>query len=679
MSMRKWSFVLSAATIGLIYSASQAAAQNLINFTGSGLIAQSGSSLAMADVNADGKTDILVYNVISHEIAVYLNTAERGATAIGFSGPHVIGVETSPTFITTVDVNGDGKPDIVVANIEESNVSVLINSTVPSSDTPSFAPRQLFAMSTQGEGTLCVTPADVNGDGKPDLVVNNGNGIALLINRTAAGATTASFDEPQYLGAASYTCVAVADLNGDGKADLVFVPTNNAIGVLLNSTATNALTASFFEEKDFAVAQDIPSSIAIADLNGDGNPDIVVAGGTDAVSLLANVTGHGSAEAAFAASQSVNVGLSVWVSTADFDGDGKPDLVTTEGNDVSLLLNTTMSVGASSSFAAPQAYPLPSFAHGAVFVTAGDVNGDGGPDVVLADSGVLSVSILLQTMVNLNQQGLTGSWFNPATGGQGIELVVYPDLVGAGQGLLFGGWFTYDVDAAGGRRWYGLTGNVRSDNSLADLQIFDVEGGNFAAPPAVGPTGALGTATIRFDSCTSGVLIYAFSDGSHRSGKIPLTRLTPNANCSLSGYDYFTPTASLLSGNWFNPETSGQGFMLDFSPAIGTMFGAWYTFAKNGSQIGGAVSQNWYTLQTSHLLPDRRLLSNVPIIETSGGAFDKGSPAPASVVVGTADITLLDCSTMTLRYSFAAGENAGLSDTIALLRLGPEPPHCVLP
>jgi hypothetical protein len=260
-----------------------------------------------------------------------------------------------------------------------------------------------------------------------------------------------------------------------------------------------------------------------------------------------------------------------------------------------------------------------------------------------------------------------------------VELVVYPDLLDAGHGSLFGGWFTYDVTAAGGRRWYGLTGDVHNDNTLSDLQIFAVEGGNFAAPPSVGAAGVLGTALLRFDSCTSGTLIYAFTDGSARSGTIPLARLTPNASCSLSGYDYSTPTASLLSGNWYDPSTSGQGFMLDFSPSINTLFGAWYTFARNGEQIGGLVSQNWFTLQTDQLLPGTRSLSNVPIIETSGGAFDAPTPLPTSVVVGKADIALQSCAKMTLQYHFSAGTNQGLSGGITLQRLGPAPVDCMLP
>ena len=71
--------------------------------------------------------------------------------------------------VAVVDVNGDGKPDLVVANNGSNTVSVLLNTTAPGSTTPSFATQQTFAVGSASS----VTAADVNGDGKPDLIVAN--------------------------------------------------------------------------------------------------------------------------------------------------------------------------------------------------------------------------------------------------------------------------------------------------------------------------------------------------------------------------------------------------------------------------------------------------------------------------------------------------------------------------
>ncbi len=88
---------------------------------------------------------------------------------------------------------------------------------------------------------------------------------------------------------------------------------------------------------------------------------------------------------------------------------------------------------------------------------------DSAGDIYIADSQNNRIrkvaSVSASTNLNLDQHGITGSWYNPATSGQGLEIEVYPDGVAQGTGLLFAGWFTYDVTAAGGRRWYVLSGN----------------------------------------------------------------------------------------------------------------------------------------------------------------------------------------------------------------------------
>src|SRR5262249_32794610 len=86
------------------------------------------------------------------------------------------------------------------------------------------------------------------------------------------------------------------------------------------------------------------------------------------------------------------------------------------------------------------------------------------------------------TAFHLNRQGLTGSWFQLATAGQGVELEIYPDLVGPGTGFLQGAWFTYDYRSAGGpgsQRWYTFSGNVQSGQTSANLTLYQNIGGNF--------------------------------------------------------------------------------------------------------------------------------------------------------------------------------------------------------
>ena len=104
----------------------------------------------------------------------------------------------------------------------------------------------------------------------------------------------------------------------------------------------------------------------------------------------------------------------------------------------------------------------------------------------------------------LNQHGLTGSWYAPATSGQGIEVEVFPNLASPGTGVAQVSWFTYDASAAGGadrQRWYTMGGNVATNAANATLSIYQNVGGNFNAPPMTNAQQA-GTATLSFARAT---------------------------------------------------------------------------------------------------------------------------------------------------------------------------------
>ena len=280
--------------------------------------------------------------------------------------------------------------------------------------------------------------------------------------------------------------------------------------------------------------------------------------------------------------------------------------------------------------------------------------------------------------IDLNQHGLTGSWYEPATSGQGVELEVYPDLTAPGTGLAFLSWFTYDsvVGGAERQRWYVADGPVVTGQPAATLTIYRNTGGNFNAPP-VTESVAVGTATLSFDSCTSGTLSYRFTDGTERTGSIPLTRLTQSMTCSITGA---RPTNAdfAFSGNWYDPATSGQGVTVEVNPGSQYLFLAWYTYAPNGAGAGVA-GQRWYTAeQTTPLLPGTRTIP-LRFFETTGGAFDRPtSPAPRTVVVGSGTLAFHSCASARLSYSFTAGSSSGASGAIALTRVGPVPAGCAM-
>ncbi|MGH8042928.1 MAG: hypothetical protein ACREPN_12910 [Rudaea sp.] len=274
-------------------------------------------------------------------------------------------------------------------------------------------------------------------------------------------------------------------------------------------------------------------------------------------------------------------------------------------------------------------------------------------------------NVVASTPFDANQFALTGSWYNPPTSGQGLEIQVYPDLHGAGAGRVFVGWFTYD--ASGNPQWVTLEGELASSHgSSYELTIYQNTGGNFNASPATQSV-VDGTATLTFYDCGHAALTYHFNDG--RTGTIAYVRLTASSACS-SAVPAVAPAQLpanqndvLHSGAWFNPATSGQGLAIDIVPAQTTFFAAWYTYAPQTEGITGLLGQRWFILWDPAYTPGDLHLDHVAILATSGGIFNVPSDVPETQV-GTADITFTSCNTMTLKYNFTQGEFNGLSGTI---------------
>ncbi|GAA0721147.1 hypothetical protein GCM10009105_31210 [Dokdonella soli] len=354
-------------------------------------------AVTTADVNGDGKPDVIVANGLGGTVSVLLDTTATGATTPSFAAQQTILTGGSADSVIAADVNGDGKSDLIVANFG-GTVSVLINTTPPGATTPSFATHQAFAAVS---GLFSVTAADVNGDGKPDLIATNfnGNTVSVLINTTAPGAATPSFAAQQTSATTGSTpwSVTAADLNGDGKADLIVGSlSDNTVSVWLNTSAPGAATPSFAAQQTFATGLG-PASVTVADVNGDGKPDLIVASNNDStVSVLLNTTASGAATPSFAAQRTFATGLAPRaVTTADVNGDGKPDLIVANYNGgVSVLLNTTAPGAATPSFAAQQTFAT---GLGPASVTVADVNGDGKPDLIVANANDNTVSVLRNT------------------------------------------------------------------------------------------------------------------------------------------------------------------------------------------------------------------------------------------------------------------------------------------
>lgn len=291
-------------------------------------------------------------------------------------------------------------------------------------------------------------------------------------------------------------------------------------------------------------------------------------------------------------------------------------------------------------------------------------------------SAPLNQSVVPVAAFNPDQFGLTGTWYNPATSGQGILLQVLPDHNAAGSGLLFAGFYTFTSDGDGARVWYTLQGDVTNTGAAAQLGLYTATAaGNFAAGPTVGAR-QVGNASLRFGDCAHMTLSYTLSDGSGLSGTIPLTRLTTNTSCSPAGDLGESDPRALLSGAWYVPATSGQGLVLDVSPSDNVLVGGWYTYSAAAS--ADQNRQTWYVLQSHGLLPGVTTIENVPIYTAGGGVFDQPTLVVSSQV-GTANVRFAaDCRSITLDYAFSSGDNSGQRGSMVLGSLGLNAP-CSLP
>ncbi|MEG4141096.1 FG-GAP-like repeat-containing protein, partial [Microcoleus sp. Pol7_B1] len=351
-------------------------------------------SVSIGDFNGDGKPDLAVANYVNNTTSILLNTTTTGATTPTFATKVDFTTGSSPKSVSIGDINGDGKPDLAVAN--SGGTSILLNTTATGATTPTFATKVDF---TTGGSPYSVSIGDFNGDGKPDLAVASSNSYttAILLNTTPTGATTPTFaTRVDFTTGSGSRSVSIGDFNGDGKPDLAVANYfSNTTSILLNTTTTGATTPTFATKVDFTTGN-APNSVSIGDFNGDGKPDLAVAN-SYSTSILLNTTPTGATTPTFATKVDFTTGGGPnSVSIGDFNGDGKPDLAVAVvfSKTTSILLNTTATGATTPTFATNVDFTTGTYPRS---VSIGDINGDGKPDLAVANSGSNTTSILLST------------------------------------------------------------------------------------------------------------------------------------------------------------------------------------------------------------------------------------------------------------------------------------------
>jgi hypothetical protein len=460
-------------------------------------------AVVAADVNGDGKLDLVTANAGGNSVTVQLGNGDGT-----FQATQAYGTGAGPASVAVGDLNGDGKLDVVTANQGDNTVSVLLGN-----GDGTFGAARNYAVGSQPVGV-----AIGNFDGKLDIVTaNQGDGTVSLLPGNGDGTfgaarTVASFGAPAQ-------SVAVGDFNADGKLDLAVTTRGTdgyyigggcgyygcypgsyvsgaspAVTVLVgNGSGTFTAASSYTLPSPYEVPPSTfaPPSLAVADLNGDGKPDLVTTDNYDGlVSVLLN-NGNGT----FAGPTSFNAsGGPESVAVADLNGDGLLDLVTADSGDtLSVLPGNGKGV-----FGSPYIFSPGS---GPVSAAAGDFNGDGLTDLAVADSGSNNVSVLLN---NGSWPALQVTATDPATGAAVTSTA-------AGQSFNL----TVTADDPFGNVLTGYTDTVSFSDWDTQATIIDPATGNPAALAGFTYTftaGDHGTHTFRADLKTAGTQLLGVGD-----------------------------------------------------------------------------------------------------------------------------------------------------------------------
>lgn len=477
--------------------------------------------LTLADLNGDGKPD-MVENTYTL-VRVLMNNG-NGTFASGVD--HTVGYAPDPS-MTAADLNGDGKLDLIRAG-DFAKLWVLLNN-----GNGTFAPPApyLHAVNQAYINTSIVKVADMNGDMAPDLVIKRWAadgpnveyvGVEVLWNDGTGGFGTHwahSWWSGPVAGQRDHVSIAVGDLDVDGKLDLAVareaLPPNPSLTLFKNDgNATFSVIGDYSAgngplnvadwtddgKPDLVIGYNVlpndgdgtittklsssvdsgnlldPGPMVSADFNGDGSPDLAVGYNSfDNDKLICHgrvrvLSNHGNGAFNSLLAYSTFTGCPNGMATADFNGDGKPDLAVTWNWDMPTLL---LSNG-NGSFTAIQVFPGPGFVAFPNTMAAADFDGDGKPDLVIG-------SIDNQPKVRVLHNTGNGT-FVP-----GMDYFVNPkaltaaDVNGDGKpDLEFLDSNTMNVLMNNGDGTFAGPANYPLNNAATSLEVADLDGDGFA-------------------------------------------------------------------------------------------------------------------------------------------------------------------------------------------------------
>lgn len=291
------------------------------------------------DLNGDGKSDVLI-GTNSGTMLVYLGNGDGT-----FKAPSTLNSGSTPNPLL-VDVNGDGKLDAVSADFNSDTVSVLIGN-----GDGTFKARVSLALGVNSDPTS-ISAADLNGDGKLDLITSDsGPGRLSVLFGNGDGTFKAAFTlaTNPYSGSS----VTTGDINGDGFADLISGDLNRVTLFLGNGDGTFKASTSF--------SSVTINTVKALDLNGDGILDLVATG-----SSRLNIY-YGNGNGTFKAAVTIpTINIPPTFTSFDANGDGFIDLISADANVDTLSVFLQATTATSSTLQSPLNLTTPQGASAAI-------------------------------------------------------------------------------------------------------------------------------------------------------------------------------------------------------------------------------------------------------------------------------------------------------------------------
>jgi hypothetical protein len=343
-------------------------------------VGEGSGRLVFADVNRDGKLDLLSQHLLQHVVTVQLGDG-TGRFAPTPGSP--IKLSYSPGDIKVGDVNGDGMPDLFVTNTERDIVDVF-----PGGSDGKFSPASGFVLQANAPPRLNSTwlhLLDINEDGKSDIIAisNQQNSFATLLGNGRGGfAPGPVVTFPAGQGRYAF---AFGDLDGDMHLDVAIANSGDGEGIdpgrviVMQGNGKGA----FRKLAEMSVLAG-PRWITLGDLNGDGRPDLAMSHNSHQLSIMLNQGGG-----KFLPGPDCDFNAEVFgVTVADVNGDKQNDLIAATVDSVTVLLN------GKNKFAPATGSPFRA-GPGAYHLAVGDVNRDNKPDIAASSFEGKAVTILL--------------------------------------------------------------------------------------------------------------------------------------------------------------------------------------------------------------------------------------------------------------------------------------------